>query len=174
MKEWLETSLCSHISLCSPCSSTHQLLGVKFSVQWRDPYYLVCAYADGKLRQQMVSLEYLQSKTYAHCQIVSGLCRASLVIPLSDSSAGVYSVVAQEEPAWIFHSHDLYRLHLSHLPVPVLASAVKSCSRDSQNIRLNKTSSISKIIDKVRKNVLLLGSSPETARKTAAGYTNLS
>ena len=45
MKVWLENSLCSHISLYCPCSSTHQLLGVKFSVQWKDPYYLVCAYA---------------------------------------------------------------------------------------------------------------------------------
>ena len=54
VKVWLETSLCSHISLCCPCSSTHQLLGVKFSVQWRDPYYLVCAYANGKLKQCML------------------------------------------------------------------------------------------------------------------------
>ena len=72
VKAWLETSLCSHISLCCPCSSMHKLLGVKFSVQWRDPHYLVCAYADGKLKQCTVSLEDLQSKTYAHCQIAPG------------------------------------------------------------------------------------------------------
>ena len=149
VKMWLETSLCSHISLCCLCSSTHQLLGVKFSVQWRDPYYLVCAYADGKLKQCVVSLEDLQSKTYVHCQIVSRLCRASLVVPLSDPCINVYSVIAQEEPAWIFHSEDLYHLHLSQLPAPVLASAAKSCStsRDFQNIPHNKTSFISIIID---------------------------
>ena len=124
VKVWLETSLCSHISLCCPCSSMHKLLGVKFSVQWRDPHYLVCAYADGKLKQCTVSLEDLQSKTYANCQIVSRLCRPSLVVPPSDSSIDVYSVIAQEEPAWLFHSDDLYRLHLSQLPAPVLASAV--------------------------------------------------
>ena len=128
VKMWLETSLCSHISLCCPCSSTHQLLGVRFSVQWRDPYYLVCAYVDGKLKQRVVSLEDLQSKTYVHCQIVSRLCRASLVVPLSDPCIDVYSVIAQEEPAWIFHSEGLYRLHLSWLPAPVFASAAKSCS----------------------------------------------
>ena len=147
VKVWLETSLCSHISLCCPCSSTHQLLGVKFSVQWRDPYYLVCAYANGKLKQCMLSSEDPQSKTYAHCQIVSRLCRASFVVPQSDSCIEVYSVIAQEEPAWLFHSDDLYRLHLSQLPAPVLASAAKSCSRDPKNIPRNKTSSISKIID---------------------------
>ena len=116
VKVWLETSLCSHISLCCPCSSVHHLLGVKFSVQWKDPYYLICSYVGGKLKQCTLSLENLQSKTYSHCQIVSMLCRASPPVPPSASqNVDVYSVIAQEEPAWLFRSDDLYRLHLSQL-----------------------------------------------------------
>ena len=81
--------------------------------------------------------------------MVSRLCRASLAVPLSDSSINVYSVIAQEEPTWLFHSDDLYRLHLSQLPAPVLTSAAKSWSRDPQSIPRNtgKTSSISNTID---------------------------
>src|SRR5271169_4377008 len=59
VKLWLETSLCSHISLCCLCSSRHCLSGVKFSVQWRDPYYLICSYIGGKLKQCTLSLENL-------------------------------------------------------------------------------------------------------------------
>jgi len=55
VKLWLETSLTSHSSFCS---SMH-LSGVKFSVQWRDPYYLICSYVNGKLKQCTLSLEDL-------------------------------------------------------------------------------------------------------------------
>ena len=61
-------------------------LSVKFSIQWRGPYYPVCAYADGKLKQCTLSLEDLQSKTYTHCQIISRLCRASFAVPLENGS----------------------------------------------------------------------------------------
>jgi hypothetical protein len=145
VKLWLETSLSSHITLCS---SRHQPSGIKFSVQWRDPYYLVCSYVDGKLKQCTLSLEKIQSKNYSHCQIVSRLCRAPPPVPPSSSQIlNLYSVIAQKEPAWLFHSNDLYRLHLSHLPAPVLLSAAKSCSRDPQKVLRNKTTYISTIID---------------------------
>ena len=148
VKGWLEASLCSHVSLCCTCSFKYQLLSVRFSVLWRDPYYFVCAYTDGKLKQCMVSLEDLQSKKYAHCQIVSRLCGVSLITPLSDLGIGpVYIVLAQEKPAWLSYSGELYRLHLSYLPASVLALTAKSCSTDPKNMTHNKTSFISNIIN---------------------------
>lgn len=79
--------------------------------------------------------------------ICSYVCRPSLVAPLSGQNVDVYSVIPQEEPAWLFHSENLYRLHLSQLPPPVLAFAAKPCSTDPQKVPRKKSSSISKIID---------------------------
>ena len=67
LKSWLETSLSSHTTFCS-CS--RQPLGIKFSVQWRDLYYLICSYVGGRLKQCTLPLEKIQSKDYSHCLIV--------------------------------------------------------------------------------------------------------
>ena len=150
VKLWLETSLCSHISLCRSCSSRHLASGVKFSVQWRDSYYLICLFAGGKLKQCRLSLEDLQSKKYSHCQIVSRLCKASLPVPPSASRiVDLYSVIAKEEPAWLCYPVELYRLHLFDLPAPILSFAAKSCSSDTLPVKAcrDKSSCISIIID---------------------------
>jgi hypothetical protein len=150
VKLWLETSLCSHISLCCSCSSSsrHHFLRVKISVLWRDPYYLICSYVDGKLKQCILSLDSLQSKNYSHCQIVSRLCKAPPpVCPSASQILELYSVVAQEEPAWLFHSVELLRLHLSHLPAFILSFAANACSSDTRKVYRNRSSCISIIVD---------------------------
>jgi hypothetical protein len=76
VKLWLQDSLCSH-NLSCPCSSSRVVIGRKFSVQWRESYYMVCSYVDGKIKQCILSLENLQSKNYSHCRFMSRLCRVS-------------------------------------------------------------------------------------------------
>lgn len=152
VKMWLEHSLCSHISCCCSCSSKHHFRKVNFSVQWKNPLYVICSYVDGNLKQCTLSLRTLQSKKYSHCQIVSKLCRTSFVVPPSAKhNIDVYSVMAEKEPAWLFYSDNLYRLHLSQLHGSVLSSAVKSCSetevKSPQEVSRYKTAFISKIID---------------------------
>lgn len=88
VKLWLETSLNSHQSVCSLCFSNYYLSRVRFNVQWRDPYYMICSYVNGKLKQWLLSLENLQSKQYSHCQIVSKLCSSSFLVPVSASDNG--------------------------------------------------------------------------------------
>ena len=48
VKEWLESSLCSHICSCYVCRSNFNLLGMNICVQWKDPYYMICSCIDCK------------------------------------------------------------------------------------------------------------------------------
>ena len=86
VKQWLEYSFSSHVSDCVACSN-YQALQVKFCVQWKDPYYLVCSYVDGKLKQCTLSLETIQSKTFCPCKIVSKLCKTSHQFILSSNES---------------------------------------------------------------------------------------
>jgi hypothetical protein len=129
VKVWLETSLLSHIRVCLSCRFTYSVVGVKLSVHWRDPYFLICSYVDGRLRQCPLSLENLQSKKYSHCQIVSKLCQTSVPVPPFanlNQNIDVYRAIAQEEPAWLFRSKEFYRLHLFQLPAHVLSLAARA------------------------------------------------
>ena len=87
--------------------------------------------------------------SYSHCQIISRLCKASHApqAPSANQINKLYSAVVQEEPAWLFQSEDLYCLHLSQLPAPILSFAAMSCSKDSKQVHHNKTSSIFVIIN---------------------------
>ena len=141
---WLKDSLCSHILSCS-CSCMSEL---KISVQWRESYYIICSCVNGKIKQCTLSLEYLQSKKYSHCQVVTKLCKVSPgALFACDSDVDVYSVVARKGPAWLFRSEELCRGHLSQLPASVLLSVAKLCSGDLHKFYCNKPSSISKIIE---------------------------
>ena len=152
VRQWIESSLYFHISrpTCCPCSGYHRL-EIKISVQWRDPHYLICSYIGGKLKQCVLSLETgLQSKRYTHCQIISRLCTVTQLVPLAASHTDkIYNVISQKIPAWLFHSDELFRLHLSQLPFAVLYFVVKSCcaSGSPQKSSRNKTSLVSNIID---------------------------
>ena len=63
------------------------------------PDALIHSCGDSVLKQCRVPLGDLQSKNYAHCQIICMLCRVSLVVPPSDLNIDVHSVISQEESA---------------------------------------------------------------------------
>ena len=73
VKQWLESSLSSHVLSCKICLRSNIVSQIKFSVFWQNFYYTVCSYLNGKFRQCALSLEELQSCKYSHCQLVSRL-----------------------------------------------------------------------------------------------------
>ena len=152
VKNWIEGALNSHISLCPACRSKGNS-SIKFSVQWRDSYFVVCSYLNGRIKQCMVTLKVLESCKYTHCWLFSrlhGKCfplKVLAALPLE--STGTFNIIANEEPAWLFHSDMLYHSHLSPLAASILAMAVKSCSEgpDNQAMPRQKAMYVSKIID---------------------------
>ena len=152
VKEWLESALNSHVSVCHACSTKRLNSSIKFSVQWRDSYFVVCSYLNGRIKQCTVTVKDLESRNFTHCRLFSrvyGKCfpqKLSTAPPLE--STGTFDVIANEEPTWLFCSDTLYHLHLSPLSASVLAMAVKLCSQPgSQAIPRQKAMYISKIID---------------------------
>ena len=101
----------------------------------------------------MVTLKVLESCKYTHCWLFSrlhGKCfplKVLAALPLE--STGTFNIIANEEPAWLFHSDMLYHSHLSPLAASILAMAVKSCSEgpDNQTMPRQKAMYVSKIID---------------------------
>lgn len=126
VKEWLETSLSSHMSMCDVCSSQFLMLGVTFCVCWREPRYLLCSYSVGKVKQcSTVSMETLQSSEFSYCAVVPKLCEPSSVVSSFGSSpspwTNIYNDVLQEEPpiesllGFFIQKACLYNIHLYDL-----------------------------------------------------------
>jgi hypothetical protein len=157
VKDWIESALKSHASACHGCLSKGLSFGIRFSVQWRGSYFVVCSFLNGKLNQCTVSLEDLESHYYTHCWLLSrlrGKCSSlnSRVLSTAPSlpleNANVFNIIANKDPTWLCYSNASYRLRLSQLSVSILADAVKSCSLpSSQVIPRKKEMYISKIVD---------------------------
>lgn len=86
---------------CHRCFLRSGFSELKFVVQWRDPYYLVCSYNNGKMRQCPILVEDIQSESYSDCMIVSRFCKS-----LSSSN----EVVKKNEnrPPWLFYPEDFH------------------------------------------------------------------
>jgi hypothetical protein len=119
VKNWLESSLASHVLFCNICVPLRSVSRIKISVVWKNVSYLVCSFLDGKLRQCLLSLEDVETHRYSHCGLISRLQRKAMsatkakpISLLSPASALSY-IIDKKHPAWLFYNEDLYKLHLS-------------------------------------------------------------
>jgi len=148
VKNWIESALNSHVSLCPQCLSKGLDSSPKFLVQWRDSHFVVCSFLNGKLKQCTLSLKDLEVCKYTHCWLLSRLYGKLFPLKLPLHIGNIFNIIANEDPSWLYYSDVSYHFHLSQLPVSVLALAVKSCSRlVSEPILRKKALYISKIID---------------------------
>ena len=79
---------------------------------------------------------------------------------------GIFNIIANEDPTWLYYSYRTYHLHLSQASVSVLAAAVKSCTEPhagSRKVPRKKEMYISKIIHHFisERNRYILKSSPK-------------
>ena len=137
VKEWIESALNSHDDDCHRCLSKHINSSFRYSVQWRESYFVVCTFLNGKLKQCTVSPKELISHNYTHCWLLSRLHGKTFplksdvkIAPLLENE-GIFNVVAKEDPSWLYHSDAFYRLLLSQVSVSVLAAAIKSWLRSN-------------------------------------------
>jgi len=155
VKDWLQSSLNSHVDFCHVCAASCSMRGVKFTVQWQEFSFVICSYFCGKIRQCLLSLEELQSCKYSHCRLLLRLCHPISFphnkidsVPFPSQSSSLLSTMDKELPAWLFYTDELYTLHLSHLSASDLAAAAKCCSQISDESKRThaKSSYISKIV----------------------------
>ena len=129
VKQWIDSALNSHVSVCQACLSKGLKSGIRFSVQWQGSHFVVCAFLNGKLKQCILSLKDLEKSNYTHCWLLSRL--SGKCFPLrphvvqSPETGLIFNVsIVNEDPKWLYYPDATYRLHLSQLSVSVLAVAV--------------------------------------------------
>jgi hypothetical protein len=66
VKEWIESALNSHDDDCHSCLSKHINSSSRYSVQWRESYFVVCTFLNGKLKQCTVSPKEIISHNNTH------------------------------------------------------------------------------------------------------------
>ena len=150
--KWIGSALNSHHEDCHRCIS--KSINPSYSVMWRDSYFVVCCFLNGKLKQCTVSPKDIESCNYSHCRLLSrlhGRCfpTKSDIISINPCMEvnNIFNDVANKDPTWLYHSDATYRLHLSQLSRSILATAVKSCMQPgSKVVSRNKESYISEII----------------------------
>ena len=72
-----------------------------------------------------MSPKELESQHYTHCWLLSRLHRGkkkktdlvSMAPSLQNILVGIFNIIANEDPTWLYYSYTTYRLHLSQASV---------------------------------------------------------